>query len=227
MKRLFWVRHGESVVNLTKEFSHRLVDKPLTPRGILQAQQTASYFVDKGIDAIYCSPLKRAEQTARIIADRLSLPLMEIENFREIHVGDLEQRPPDAEGWAFHMQIFSSWMAGDQAIRFPGGEDGYELSDRMLAGLRSVLSGEGKSAILVVGHGGSFVSTVRNFCPGIELDWLRMQHMENCSITEIDFDTVDGNLAGRLVSWARHEHLTGEAAELTPGIPRADEFGGK
>jgi broad specificity phosphatase PhoE len=59
MKRLYWVRHGESIVNLTKEFSHRLVDKPLTPKGTLQAQQTADYFIDKKIDAIYCSPLNK------------------------------------------------------------------------------------------------------------------------------------------------------------------------
>ena len=225
MNRLYWVRHGESVVNITKEMSHRLVDKPLTPKGVIQARQTADYFIDKNIDAIYCSPLKRAWETADIIAERLELPVIPLENFREVNIGDLERCPPDADGWALHMQIVSAWMAGDKTARFPGGEDGFELRKRILSGLRTALPQNGNAAILIVGHGGSFVSVVRDFCPDIELDWLKSAHMENCSITEIQFDHVE--LTGKLVSWASHDHLYGEAAELIPGIPRADEFGGR
>lgn len=225
MNRLYWVRHGESVVNITKEMSHRLVDKPLTAKGVIQAQQTADYFEDKDIDAIYCSPLKRAQETADIIAERLELPVIPLENFREINIGDLERRPPDANGWALHMQIVLSWMAGYRTARFPGGEDGFELSERILTGLRTILPQNGNAAILVVGHGGSFVSVLQDFCPAIELEWLKSAHMENCSITEIIFDHEE--LAGKLVSWARHDHLSGEAAELIPGIPGANEFGGR
>ena len=41
INRIYLVRHGENRANLTKEFSYRLVDYPLTEKGILQAQQTA------------------------------------------------------------------------------------------------------------------------------------------------------------------------------------------
>jgi broad specificity phosphatase PhoE len=64
MNRLYLVRHGENRANLTKEFSSRLVDYPLTAKGVLQAQQTADYFQQRagagGIDAVYSSPLKRS-----------------------------------------------------------------------------------------------------------------------------------------------------------------------
>ena len=32
--RIYLVRHGENLANITKEFSHRRVDYPLTARGI-------------------------------------------------------------------------------------------------------------------------------------------------------------------------------------------------
>ncbi len=46
MIKIYLVRHGENVANLTKEFSHRKVDHSLTPKGRLQAKQTAAYFKD-------------------------------------------------------------------------------------------------------------------------------------------------------------------------------------
>ena len=71
---LYLVRHGENLANLTREFSYRKVDYPLTERGVRQAEQTAAHFASLGarpggrpIDAIFSSPLKRALQTAEII----------------------------------------------------------------------------------------------------------------------------------------------------------------
>ncbi len=46
MIKIYLVRHGENVANLTKEFSHRKVDHSLTPKGRLQAEQIAAYFKD-------------------------------------------------------------------------------------------------------------------------------------------------------------------------------------
>src|SRR5206468_3641607 len=67
MNTLYLIRHGENTANLTREFSHRAVDYSLTPKGMLQAQQTAEYFKTRRVDAIYTSPLKRALETAQIV----------------------------------------------------------------------------------------------------------------------------------------------------------------
>ena len=58
--RLYLLRHGENPANLSKVFSNRHVDHPLTEKGILQAQQTADYFVGQELQAICTSPLKRS-----------------------------------------------------------------------------------------------------------------------------------------------------------------------
>ena len=43
LTRLYLVRHGQSVANVTWEFSYRRVDPPLTDLGIQQAQITAEH----------------------------------------------------------------------------------------------------------------------------------------------------------------------------------------
>src|SRR4029077_4428252 len=87
---LYLVRHGENPANITKEFSYHAVDYPLTPKGVLQAEQTAEYFSSRGVDAIYTSPLLRARQTAEILARRIAVSVYLREEMREINVGSLE-----------------------------------------------------------------------------------------------------------------------------------------
>ena len=120
--RLFMVRHGENPANLAQVFSNRRVDQNLTEKGILQAQQTADYFRDLGLDpagwvghAVYSSPLKRATETARIIAAALNLDVIVKEAFREIDVGILEQRPATTADWNTHQTAVQ--MSASQKAR--------------------------------------------------------------------------------------------------------------
>src|SRR5690242_10734923 len=120
MNTIYFVRHGENPANLTREFSHHRVDYGLTLAGIRQAHETAAYFRNQGIDAVYTSPLKRARETAEIIGEALGLPVLEREDFREVNTGRLEDEPPTPENWAFHDGILHDWMHGKPETRFPG-----------------------------------------------------------------------------------------------------------
>jgi probable phosphoglycerate mutase len=226
MNRLYWVRHGENWANLTKELSYKIVDYSLTPKGVLQAQQTAEYFVGKGIQEIYTSPLKRAVETAEIIAARLGLPVTVVENFREVNVGTLEGVPGTLEVWKLHNQIYEDWMSGTPERSFPGGENYLTLLERIRSGLNEITDHKTGCNQLVVSHGGNISLTLRDWCTigggAIELDWLRMHPTENCSISEILLEWLDGQVVGNLVSWASHAHLHGEAAELVSGFVKTD-----
>src|SRR5512142_223625 len=122
MNRLYLVRHGENPANLTKEFSYRRVDYGLTPKGSLQAKQTAELFKRQAIHAVYSSPLKRAAETAGIIAGELGLRVEIVEDLREVNVGDLEGQPVTPELWAHHDSIIADWLGGKPETRFPSGE---------------------------------------------------------------------------------------------------------
>jgi 2,3-bisphosphoglycerate-dependent phosphoglycerate mutase len=219
MNRIYLVRHGENTANLTKEFSHRLIDYSLTPKGILQAQQTAEFFKDKHIDAIYTSPLKRSFETAAIIGLALGLEPVVAEEFREVNVGQMETWPPSAESWAEHDRIVRAWFSGQPELAFPEGEDYHGLVRRMRAGLDLALSGRDDANVVIVGHGGIFTFTIADICADADLGVLIHAPSHNCSITEIQLGRVNGRLEGALRSWAASGHLSGDAAVFVAGHP--------
>lgn len=63
---LYLVRHGEQL-----DAEHGLPDGPLSPRGRRQAELLAERLGGIPFDAAWHSPLQRASETARIIAERL------------------------------------------------------------------------------------------------------------------------------------------------------------
>jgi broad specificity phosphatase PhoE len=219
MNKLYLIRHGENIANITKELSSKLVDYSLTPKGVLQAQQTAEYFCDKNIHEIYSSPLKRAYETANIIATRIGLTNVIMDNFREINVGNLELQPSSLVNWARYKHTISEWFSGNLSARFPGGEDYHILLSRMQEGVIQILDGNENKNILVIGHGGIFTATISNLCQGVDMKLLLTQESYNCSITEIDIAINNGKVTGTLQSWASYAHLHGKAADLVSVLP--------
>ena len=213
MTRVYLVRHGENVANITKEFSHRLVDYDLTDKGRLQASQTADYFrslsknvsiKNVSIGAIYSSPLKRAMQTADAISAAVGVPYTVVEDFREINVGDLEKHPPTDESWDTYFRVSDAWYNRRMNVPFPGGEDYNSLYGRFVRGLRSVI-GSGAENIIIVGHAGIFTFGF-DAIPNC-----------NCSVTEILLDNEAKPI--ELVRWADGSHLSGEAAKIVASYP--------
>ncbi len=221
MNTIYLVRHGENPANLTNQFSHRHVDYSLTPKGVLQAQQTADYFKGKRIDAIYCSPLKRAVETARIIGEAIGLEPELVEHFREVNVGALEHDPSD-ENWELHDSIVEAWMRGQHDTIFPDGEDYHTLLARMRQGVEHALLGRDNQHVIIVGHGGIFTFTLKDICEQIDLMMLLHQPSRNCSITEIEIAPADPGWVGRLKAWSAHAHLSGEAIATLIGHPALD-----
>lgn len=63
---LYLVRHGEQ-----QDAEHGLPDGPLSPRGVRQATAIAERLGGVPFDAAWTSPLQRAQETARIMTDRM------------------------------------------------------------------------------------------------------------------------------------------------------------
>ncbi len=221
MNRIYFVRHGENEANVKQVFSCKNVDYSLTEKGVLQARQTAEYFARLGIPihAIYSSPLKRAVETAQAIADPLGLEVMVKEQFTEIQIGVYE-----GESFAdFSDQYFGTiqkWYDGKVTVIFPGGENFLMLWQRMREGLEQVLAGREDQNIIIVAHVGLFKATLKELCPGSNVEWYRQFPYYNCAVTEVIVGDgaarVHGSsLAGKLVRWAEIDHLSGEAIPTT------------
>jgi probable phosphoglycerate mutase len=214
---LYLIRHGENPANLTREFSYRKVDYPLTELGVRQADQTARYFasLDDGqrIDAIFSSPLKRALQTAEIIGAATGHDVAVIEEFREINCGDFDGAPPTDERWAHHDQILAAWRDGDHEARFPGGEDYHMLLARVRSGLAQAVAGRDKHNVVIVAHGGIVGASLKDVCRDLDHDLIWRVPNRNCAVTELELhaERPDADIStawGTLKRWADCGHLS-------------------
>jgi probable phosphoglycerate mutase len=161
-----WARHGESTANVAHRFSHRVYDGALTERGRRQAHTLGQRLAQSRSwrpAAIVCSPLRRARQTADIVAGYVDVAVAsEVEDLRELDVGDLDGRD-EPEAWADYARVLEAWRSGRPGERFPGGEDLRELQTRLLRGVTAAAALAPGDTVLVVAHGGG----LRAALPGL------------------------------------------------------------
>jgi probable phosphoglycerate mutase len=62
-------------------------DPGLTPYGALQARAASAALAKRGIDAIYASPLRRAQESALPLSETTGVPVVTLEALAEIDVG--------------------------------------------------------------------------------------------------------------------------------------------
>lgn len=79
MLKIYLARHGQDMDNASRILNGRR-DKPLTKKGIEQANEVAGKIKTTGIhfDHVYSSPLKRAYKTAGVITDILGISKPEV-----------------------------------------------------------------------------------------------------------------------------------------------------
>ena len=91
MTRFFLVRHGETEWNRERRIQG-VSDIPLNDTGRAQAAALGDILVGHNFDLIVSSPLSRADETARIIAQRLGMPApITVPDLIERNYGEAEE----------------------------------------------------------------------------------------------------------------------------------------
>jgi probable phosphoglycerate mutase len=88
----YFVRHGTTAGNANGTFRGP-IDYPLDAQGKQDASTLGKWFSDKSIGAIYASPKKRAQDTAREVALPHQLKVKTVDAFQPINVGYLAGEP--------------------------------------------------------------------------------------------------------------------------------------
>jgi broad specificity phosphatase PhoE len=138
MARLLMVRHAAPAEEWQAEA--RLCgwyDPPLGARGRQQAEAAAERLAGEcEATVVYASPLRRAWQTAEVIAARLALPITALAGIREVHCGALDGLPYDTVR-ALYPEVWARNAAQrDESFRWPGAR-AMSSSARACAGLSS------------------------------------------------------------------------------------------
>ncbi len=148
--RLILIRHGETDWNVEGRYQGQ-ADPPLNARGLEQARKLAAELSEVGIEIIYSSPLRRAWQTAEVIARALGVPLHPEPRLMEIHQGDWEGRLR-AEIAARYPDLFRRWLSEPWEVTPPGGEHLRDVQRRVYAAVDDILARHRGQTVALVTH---------------------------------------------------------------------------
>jgi broad specificity phosphatase PhoE len=199
--KLILVRHGETVWNQERRIQGGSSDTPLSEVGKQQANRLGLALKDTEIDAIYSSPLSRAFDTAKAIADYHNLTVQVEPDLREMEVGELEGVSITDLGTSFG-QFLLNWRQGMGTEKLPGGESIVELADRVWTRVQSIINNHDHGNVVVVSH---FFTCVATICKalGWPITTIERLRVQTGSMSVIDF----ANGQPRLVSLGDTCHL--------------------
>jgi len=148
--RLIIIRHGETDWNVEGRYQGQ-ADPPLNQKGITQARKLAYELKKTGLEILFSSPLKRAFQTAKEVADLLNIPLNIEPRLMEIHQGEW-QTLLVTEIAERYPTVFSSWKTQPWTVTIPGGENIFQVQQRVHEALDDILSKNQNKYIGLVCH---------------------------------------------------------------------------
>jgi phosphoserine phosphatase len=194
--RVIILRHGQSSYNSQGRIQGRSDLSVLTERGLDDAKATGAAFEGLNFDAVYCSPLQRAKQTATTVLtalaqqDRLQtddrlleidLPLWETMFNQEVR----EKYRDEYQAWKqrpHQLKMLLSQADGTEREFFPV----LALYEQATAFWQGILPQHQGKTILVVAHNGinrALISTALGIPP-------QMYHsiqQSNCGVTVLNF----------------------------------------
>lgn len=147
---LYLVRHGQIAANVNKVYSGRS-DEALTETGRRQAGQAAEYMAGLEINAIYSSPLRRARETAAIIADFMGLPVVDEPFLIEFDYGRWAGMSEDEIACLFPQQ-WQLWNTRPADLKIDGRETVADLVERVSDGMERLRHLHPGGAVLAVTH---------------------------------------------------------------------------
>ncbi len=163
--RLVIVRHGEAVSNAEDTLGGHDTCKGLTEHGRQQVAALADRLKRTGeLDgaaALYSSILRRAVETAEILAPALGgLEIRSTCSLCERHVGEA-----DGMTWAEFEETYGREVPGvdDDRVVVPGAESWRGFLDRADAALVEVMRSHPEQLVVVAGHGGLVGASVIRF----------------------------------------------------------------
>ena len=182
--KLVLARHAESAWNAERRFQGR-TDVGLSDMGLAQAAALARAVARRRVGAVYSSPLRRARETAEIVAKERGLTVTLVDDLRELSLGAWEGRTVD-DVLAMEADAYRNWRERPYDCPPPEGEHIADVARRVLPVMELIVSShaDGQEA-LVVSHGG-VISVYLCHLLGLSPNALWQLAIGNASLSVVD-----------------------------------------
>lgn len=189
--RLILARHGETEWNRQRRVQG-LSNLALNEAGRRQAEALGRALKDIKVDAIYTSPLKRAQETAQAIARFHNADVNILDGLKELDVGDVDGMTYE-DMKTHHSEFFTRWMTDFTSVRLPGGGFVPELRDQCCTAIEDIVKQEQKTEsddrmAVVVTHFFPIMCIICNSM-GLDLSHCRRLRVDLASLTVLDFNS--------------------------------------
>ena len=204
---LILVRHGNAV-RVNGDYFHA----PLTALGQEQAGQTGQFFSapENHLDGFYTSPLRRTQETANIIGEKIGQKAESQSGVQEVRLRELPALVIlELLSITDLVEDYLDARAG-RSIRWP-------IEGRVSAVLLDIVARHPNQRVAVIAHSGVISAALSWYLPEKRWQWWRMT-VSNCSITRF---SVEGDRA-QLLAVNDIKHLSPALVTTQPATPSVE-----
>jgi len=187
--KLTLVRHGETPWNRENRIQGQ-TDIELSDHGRMQVHKLALSLKETKIDAIVCSPLRRAYATAQAIASFHPIEIQVEKNLRELDHGDFESLTIQ-ELRESHAAFLKEWMENPASLSMPNGESLLQVQERACKVIEAIVGASQDT--LVVSHGMAIMAILCKI-QNMDLSNARKMFVDMASRTVVEFSNGHGTV---------------------------------
>jgi len=202
---VLFVRHGQTPTTGSR-LPGRAPGLHLAEKGLAQAESVAAHMAGlKQVDAVYASPLERAQETARPIAKARALRVRTERGLNECDFGEWTGRELKELYKLPEWHVVQRYPSG---FRFPGGESFTEMQTRVTGAIENLVTRHRGGVVVAVSHADPIRAAVAAAL-GTHLDLFQRIVVSPCSVTAVVYGA-----SGPVVLTVNHTN--GALGELQP-----------
>ncbi len=153
MEKIFYfIRHGQTDLNLRGIVQGRGVNSPLNENGQRQAQAFYESYKDIKFDKVYTSTLLRTHQTVTPFLEQ-GIAWEQLEGLDEISWGIYEGREQNPAIMSGFEKVVGAWRKGDLDLNIEDGESPNQVVERQRQAIDHMLRQPEEDTVLVCLHG--------------------------------------------------------------------------
>ena len=182
--KIYLIRHGQSTWNQENRIQGHS-DSPLSAEGKKQIERLIPRLKREKIEQVITSPLKRAYQSAQILAEGLGVLCKTNKNLREISLGTWEGKTPQEINQLYN-DGYRRWLKCPSKVKIPSAESLSNFRKRAISIFKQIVTSEAAERIALVTHGGILAALAAHWLKA-DFDHVLLQMLfENSSLTIVE-----------------------------------------
>lgn len=157
--KIYLIRHGQTTGDIEDRYGGAYDDE-LSDQGIIQANKLVNKLNNSGIEILFCSPLIRAQQTAKILKSKLNCEIKTIQDLRERNKNGILTGMTKKEAVLKYPDLAEK--VKDYRNQITGAESQEDFVKRIKKVFFEVINNTNYSTIAIVTHGGPIWTIFRD-----------------------------------------------------------------